>query len=91
MPKLKVQILLYATHIITFPALILVNIKSFGCVNKIKILLFSSEVEYCNKVIFTGKASKMCYNVVCFPAERHATGDCSLWQSESDETLQYYQ
>lgn len=91
MPNLKVQILLYATHIITFAAFILVNIKSFGCVNKIQVLLFSSEDEYCNNVIFTGKASKMCYNVVCSPTKRHATGDCSLWQSESDDTLQYYQ
>lgn len=82
MPNLKVQILLYATHITTFAAFILVDIKSFGCVNKIQILLFSSEVEYCYNVICTGKASKMCYNVVCSPAKRHATGDCSLWQSE---------
>jgi hypothetical protein len=74
-PNLKVQILLYATHIISFSAFIVVNIKSLGCVNKIQILIFSSEVEYCHNVIFTGK-DIMCYNVVCSPANIHATADC---------------
>jgi hypothetical protein len=32
----------------------------------------------------------MCYNVVCSPANIHATADCWLWQSESDITLPYY-